>query len=210
VHERLCFRPKRVLPRPRFHVTILESVRLYEISLADDSFLSFVPALLYVSYASPRLVFILPYKKRRLLPLRELPAGGIILLVSRIALALALIGSNVALAVSWQRSASLGREYSGLAAWILEILASVSDHQDSADISACHSCPGSDRTLQERPSVSTRSTIFAVLDPFPRFENPDNRSNRSYRVSTRTTSRIIGVPSCPLRSSPIFDSSIPN
>ena len=94
------------------------------------SFLSFVPALIYVIYALPRLIYILPRKKRRLLPLKDLPTGGIILLGCRIALALSLCGINIALAIKWEGSSVLGGEYSGRAAWILEIIAAVS-HQSS-------------------------------------------------------------------------------
>jgi hypothetical protein len=90
------------------------------------SFLSFVPALVYVLYALPRLNYILPRKKRRLLPLKDLPARGILLLACRIALALSLCGITVALAVKWEESSILGEEFSGRAAWILEIAAAVS------------------------------------------------------------------------------------
>jgi branched-subunit amino acid transport protein len=89
-------------------------------------FLSFVPALIFVIVCLPRLLYTLPNKKRRLLPLKDVPFTGKLLLICRTALALAFVGTSIALAIQWEDSNILGREYSGRAAWILEIVAAVS------------------------------------------------------------------------------------
>jgi hypothetical protein len=89
-------------------------------------FLSFVPALIFVIVSLPRLLYTLPNKKRSLLPLKDIPFTGKILLFCRTALALAFVGTSIALAIKWEASPILGREYSGRAAWILEIVAAVS------------------------------------------------------------------------------------
>jgi branched-subunit amino acid transport protein len=89
-------------------------------------FLSFVPALIFVAVSLPRLLYSLPNKKRRLLPLKDVTLTGKLLLFCRTALALAFVGTSIALAVKWETSTILGREYSGRAAWILEIVAAVS------------------------------------------------------------------------------------
>lgn len=89
-------------------------------------FLSFVPALIFVLVSIPRLSYTLPNKRRRLLPFKEIPFGGKILLACRIALSLALVGTSIALAVKWEGSSVLAGEYSGRAAWILEVVAAVS------------------------------------------------------------------------------------
>ena len=93
---------------------------------AYASFLSFVPALVFVVASLPRLLYTLPKKKRRLLPFEDVPFTGKILLACRAALALAFVGTSIALAIRWEDSTILGREYSGRAAWILEIFAAVS------------------------------------------------------------------------------------
>lgn len=90
-------------------------------------FLSFVSALVFVFVSLPRLIYTLPNKKRRLLPFQEIPITGKILLGGRTALALAFLGTSIALAIQWEDSPVVGREYSGRAAWILEIVAAVSN-----------------------------------------------------------------------------------
>jgi len=89
-------------------------------------FLSFVPAIVFVVVSLPRLLYTLPKKKRRILPLKDVPFTGKLLLTCRILLALAFLCSSIAVAIKWQGSNILGREYSGRAAWILEIVAAVS------------------------------------------------------------------------------------
>jgi hypothetical protein len=89
-------------------------------------FLSFVPALIFAVVALPRLLYTLPKKKRRLLPLKDVPFTGKLLLICRTALAFAFVGTSIALAIKWEDSNILGREYSGRAAWVVEIVAAVS------------------------------------------------------------------------------------
>jgi hypothetical protein len=81
----------------------------------------------YSLYALPRLLYVLPRKQRRLLPLSELPLGGIALLASRAALGFCLLAANIALAIRWEGSPDLRDTYSGQMAWALEIVAAVSD-----------------------------------------------------------------------------------
>jgi hypothetical protein len=89
-------------------------------------FLSFVPALIFVVVSLPRLLYTLPNKKRRLLPFKDIPFTGKLLLICRIVLALAFVGTSISLAIKWEDSTIIGREYSGRAGWILEIFAAVS------------------------------------------------------------------------------------
>lgn len=89
------------------------------------SFLSFVPSLVFVLFALSRLVYFLPRKQRRLLPLSELPAGGVILLLTRIALSACLVGANIAVWVTWEKSDGLKGEWSGWTAAAFDAVAAV-------------------------------------------------------------------------------------
>jgi hypothetical protein len=89
------------------------------------SFLSFVPALIFVLLSLQRLVFVLPTKARRLLPLGQIPWSGRILLVTRVALCAYLIAANAALWAEWEKTTGLRGEYSGWLAAASEVVAAV-------------------------------------------------------------------------------------
>lgn len=114
------------MPELRFLALVLQHVSVDACIKLTTSFLSAVPALVYSLYALPRLLYILPRKHRRLLPLSELPATGIVLLASRLALATCLLGASISLGVRWEQSPGLGDNYTGQMAWALEIIAAVS------------------------------------------------------------------------------------
>lgn len=90
-----------------------------------SSFLSFVPSVVFVLFALLRLVHFLPRKQRRLLPLSELSAGGVILLLTRIALSACLVGANIAVWVTWEKSDGLKGDWSGWTAAAFDAVAAV-------------------------------------------------------------------------------------
>jgi len=105
-------------------VSYLLHIRLAARSLSA-SFLSFVPSLVFVLSALPRLLYTLPRKKRRLLPLSHLPTDGIVLLLVRVALSGCLVAANVAVWITWEKSDVLEGEWSGWLAAAFELAAAV-------------------------------------------------------------------------------------
>jgi hypothetical protein len=93
--------------------------------LFSNVFLSFIPAAILLIFASARILRLLR-KKRRLLPFRELPPCGALLLLSRGLLALGLFGTSVATWLVWETTPELKGHWSGWIASVLENMVSVS------------------------------------------------------------------------------------
>ena len=92
----------------------------------SDSFLSFVPSIVYLSFALPRLTYLLVRRKpRRLLPLSKVPLSGLILLTLRITFALCLVGADSAVWVTWEKTDGLKGSWSGWVASAFGLFASV-------------------------------------------------------------------------------------
>ncbi|KAK4687233.1 hypothetical protein P7C73_g2882, partial [Tremellales sp. Uapishka_1] len=81
----------------------------------SNIFLALVPAVILIILGIARLPCLFR-KSRRLLPITEVPLGGIVLLISRILFSACLVGANLGLWISWESTDALKGEWSGWAA----------------------------------------------------------------------------------------------